>query len=61
MVIKDVSPINDKARELQIENEPGGYTEIFNSKKDLLTFFTSFEELENEFDRLDAEKELILE
>lgn len=61
LVIKDVSPIDDKAHELKAAKESGGYSEIFNSKKDLLTFFSSFEELEREFDRLEAEKELISE
>ncbi|MBN2533218.1 MAG: hypothetical protein JXB88_10020 [Spirochaetales bacterium] len=61
LVIKDVSPIDDKAHELRSARDPGGYSEIFNSKKDLLTFFSSFEELEREFDRLEAEKELISE
>jgi hypothetical protein len=61
LVINDVSPITEKASEIHSQRNPAVYMELFSSKRDIMTFFSAFEDLEKEFDRLEAEEELSVE
>jgi len=61
LLINDISPLDDKVREIKSVNGTDSYSVLFNAKNDVLTFFTDYEELEKEFDRLEAEKELAVE
>ena len=61
LAINDVSPLEDKSQDLKITSNKEDYAELFNARSDVTSFVNAFEELESEFDRLEAEDNLALD
>jgi hypothetical protein len=58
LAINDVSPLDEKSRELITSAKSDEYAGLFDARNDVTSFTAAFEELEAEFDRLEAEEEL---
>ena len=61
LAINDVSPLEERSKDLKTAAGKENYKELFNARSDVSSFVEAFEELEAEFDRLEAEEQLALE
>ncbi|RPJ05147.1 MAG: hypothetical protein EHM28_12675 [Spirochaetaceae bacterium] len=57
LAIKDISPVDETAKKKELETGMDDNS-LFNTQSDVSTFVSAFEELESEFDRLEAEEKL---
>ncbi|MBN1525432.1 MAG: hypothetical protein JW904_13165 [Spirochaetales bacterium] len=60
LAINDVSPVDETAAKQEVAQNQETHENLFNAKSDVTSFITAFEELEGEFDRIEAEDKLSL-
>ena len=58
LAINDVSPVEETAKKLEVASNQETHENLFDAKSDVSSFITAFEELEGEFDRIEAEDKL---